>query len=430
MPSLAKRILEEYFPASGDQLVVGGRSVRELASKIGTPAYIYDAELLRSRLETVRTTLGPRVQVLFAMKANPNAAIAQLMTEGGAGLEVASAGEIAAAAFAGVTSVPMQFAGPGKDEEDFALARQHDVTLNVESKAEVDALSKSGGGRVAIRVNPPANKTKSRMRMSGGSAKFGVDVDDLAGLATHIDTLDNVELVGLHTYAGTQNFDAEGWLANAHFLLDTMKDLERHLGRTLRTLNFGGGFGEACFESDGRFDLDAAGEGLAELISKDGRDDREYFVELGRYLCAHAGIFLTEVRYVKESGGNEHAILDGGMHQHAAAAGLGTVIRRPFPMVKASSLKEEARDEKCFLGGPLCTPADAFPTPSLPPLKAGDLVAFLASGAYGLSFSNALFLSHPTPTEVLVDKGVVHIIRERPPVDAPLRDQRLPGRSG
>ncbi|MEM7677198.1 MAG: hypothetical protein AAF449_14445 [Myxococcota bacterium] len=182
------------------------------------------------------------------------------------------------------------------------------------------------------------------------------------------------------------------------------------------------------FDSDDRFDLAAAGTGLQALIQQDQRPDRRYFVELGRYLAAPAGIFLTRVTYIKESSGKRHAIVDGGMNQHAAAAGMGTVIRRNFPMAKATALTAAPTDEGgCQLGGPLCTPADAFPTrKDLPTLDSGDLVAIFSSGAYGLTFSNVLFLSHGAPAEVLVDGGKAHVVRERGQPQDALRGQRLP----
>ena len=430
-PGLVRRLVNAHFPSSSDELVIGEHAASALAEKFGTPLYAFDAQVLRRQLEEVQTALGPRVSVLFALKANPNAAVARVFRQAGAGAEVASAGEILIAKRAGFDGREVQFAGPGKHAEDFRLALEHCVTLNVESSAELKALDEAAraAGRtapVALRVNPPDAKAGSRMRMGGGSAKFGIDVDDLAPIAKQAEALAGVELRGLHTYAGTQTFEHAGWLAHAKFLLEAASTVEAAIGRPLDTMNFGGGFGVPVFESDGTFDLPAAGQGLQTLIAEDGRPDRKYFVELGRYLAAPAGVFLTRVTYMKQSGGKRFAILDGGMNQHASAAGLGTVLRRHFPMAKATALSAPA-GSGCQLGGPLCTPADSFPSaPTLPPLAAGDLVAFLSSGAYGLTFSNVMFLSHGTPAEVLVDGPRAAIVRERGHPEDALRGQRLP----
>lgn len=428
--NLAGRLLSRRFPKSERELVVGSLSTSMLAERFGTPCYVFDAAILRERIAAVRAALGERVGVLFALKANPNAAIAQLLHQGGAGAEVASGGEILIARRAGVPGDQMQFAGPGKDAEELAIALEHGVLLNVESLAElraVNAAAVEGGtqARVALRVNPPASLTGSRMRMSGGSAKFGIDAEVLEEVARTAESMDSVRLEGLHTYAGTQTFDHEGWLANARFLIEQAEAVEASLGRPLTSLNFGGGFGVPVFDKDAEFDLEAAGRGLQELIAE---SERRHFVELGRYLVAEAGVYLTRVTYVKESHGKRFAILDGGMHQHAAAAGMGTVIRRPFPMVRASQLDAAPSESECVLGGPLCTPADVFPTAAgLGDVEAGELVAFLSSGAYGLTFSNVLFLGHPTPPELLVDGNDVHVIREGGRPEDALRGQRLPG---
>ena len=197
---------------------------------------------------------------------------------------------------------------------------------------------------------------------------------------------------------------------------------------TLPSLNFGGGFGVPCFRHDQEFDLRTAGALLQESLAG---EDRLASVELGRYLTAPAGIYLTRVLYTKRSNGRRFAILDGGMHHHAAAAGVGAVIRRPYPIVSATSPLTLATDRGVTpqtLCGPLCIPTDEFGEDlALPRLEPDDLVAVLVSGAYGLSFSGVLFLSHPTPSEILVDGGRAYLARQPGrPADA-LRGQFLPG---
>ncbi len=426
------RLLASHFPGSERELVVGELPVSALAERFGTPLYVYDRGAMERRLQAVRSALGPRVDVLFALKANPSVGVAQVFAEAGAGAEVASAGEIVVARHAGFEGHQMQFAGPGKHGPDLDHALSAGVTLNVESRGELEAIAAAAAARevqasVALRVNPPASMSGSRMRMSGGSAKFGIDVDLLDEVARRATEMPSVRLVGLHTYAGTQTFDAEGWLRHARALLEAAAQVEAATGAPLERLNFGGGFGVPLFAKDTPFDLASAGEGLRALIAEDAREDRRYAVELGRFLVAEAGLFLTRVLYVKESQGTRHAILDGGMNQHAAATGVGSVFQRSFPVVKANDVRAEG-EAGCRLGGPLCTPADAFPeVPGLPELVPGDLVAFLASGAYGLTFSNVLFLSHPLPAEVLVDGDRAVLLRERGAPEDALRGQRRIG---
>lgn len=435
MASTKQELLSE-LQQEGATLAIGGLTAEAIALAHGTPLYVYDAGVLRRRLARVNDALGPRVAVYFALKANSNAAVARVLREAGAGAEVASAGEIHVAKRAGFLGAEIQFAGPGKSAEDLELALATGLGwINLESRAEYEALATLARRHnvrpgVAIRVNPKLAVSGSRMRMGGGSKKFGVDEDEVEALIRAIVKDDAVELRGLHVYAGTQSFDAVAWVENARSLVSFANTLEAATGVRLATLNFGGGFGVACFEGDPTFDLAAAGAGVQRLIAEDARRERTYMVELGRYLTAPAGVYLTRVVYTKTSQGKEHAILDGGMHQHGAAAGVGAVIRRPFPIVRCDAVGAPAA-RKCTLGGPLCTPADEIAGDlDMPALRQGDLLAILASGAYGLTFSPVLFLSHPLPAEVLVDHGKAHVVRTRGVPEDALRAQRLPGEPG
>jgi len=413
-------------------LRIGGLEAAELADRFGTPLYAYDAGILRSGFQAVRSALGNRTEISYALKANPSLAVSDVLRREGTLAEVASAGEIHAAISAGFTGQDIQFAGPGKSRQEIDFAVQHGVArLNIESRGEyllVADISRERGVRqgVSIRVNPDQALSGARMHMGGGSQKFGVDVDQLEELVRRILDEDTVELQGLHVYGGTQCFDASAWLKHAHALLQLANRLEKKVGCRLHTLNFGGGFGVPCYDGDPTFDLKGAGDGLQALIASDGRDDRQYHVELGRYLVASAGVYLTRVSHIKESGGRQIAILDGGMHHHAAAAGIGSVMRRSFPIVACHDI--EGKAASYCLGGPLCTPADEFASAALlPELSGGDILAILGSGAYGLTFSNVLFLSHPTPAEVLVDRGLAALIRRRGSLEDSVRDQELPG---
>jgi len=168
------------------------------------------------------------------------------------------------------------------------------------------------------------------------------------------------------------------------------------------------------------FDLDAAGAALKTLTAN---VREQLFVELGRFLTAPAGVYVAAVQHAKTSGGVRHAVLDGGLHHCAAAAGIGTVLRRPPLLVRATAGNGGDPIDH-VLGGPLCTPMDQFAEAfHCPELRRGDLVAVLNAGAYGLTYSPTAFLGHPTPAEVLVDGGQARIVRERGTFSDGLRGQ-------
>jgi len=431
--SLKATLLTALDTRPGSELSVGGVPASLVAGALGTPIYVFDAEIMRRNFSKVRATLGSRVEVLFALKANPNCAVASVLREAGAACEVASAGEILVAMKAGFRGDQVQFAGPGKHGPDIELALQHGIfSLNLESISEYEAVrdaAKRSGVRqgVAVRVNPKDSLGGSRMQMGGGSKKFGVDTELVPELIKRIAADGDCQFRGLHIYAGTQSFDAKAWAENARGIVTFANQVEAETGVPVNTINFGGGFGVPLFEGDAPFDIESVGPAIQGLIALDARPERKYFVELGRYLVANSGVYLTRVIYAKESAGKHHLILDGGMHHHAAAAGMGSLIRRPFPIVPVARPWAEPTT-KFTLGGPLCTPADEFAANlDLPAVQVGDVLAVLASGAYGLTFSNTMFLSHPAPGEVLAEGGKYWLVREPGRTEDSLRGQRLKG---
>jgi diaminopimelate decarboxylase len=409
--------LDELGCGKSEQLAIGGIAASELADRHGTPLYVFDAAVLRRRLARVQTALGPRVRVLFSVKANPSLAVTRCLREAGAGAEIASLGELHLARAAGHAASDLRFAGPGKTDAEIEAAVEAGLgCFHVEAEGEAASIAAAARRRgkrvgVAVRVNLAQELSGSRMRMGGRSSRFGIDEDQVPSLLATIRDEPTLHLAGLHLYSGTQVFDANAFVQQASLLIERTICWEREANVRLQELDLGGGFGVAAFAGDPSFDLAAAGHGIQDLVR--AHANRTWFAELGRYLCAPAGVYLTRVVQCKRSGGVLQVVVDGGMHHHAAAAGFGSVLRRPPLLAHATGLRAPA-DTVSTLGGPLCTPADQFAEQAmLPRLSRGDLVAVLNAGAYGLSFSPVLFLSHPTAAEVMVDGGVARIARHR-----------------
>lgn len=411
-------------------LRIGGVPARDLLEQFGSPLYVYDAAVMATQIRAVRAAFRGEAGVAFALKANPSLALAAVARRTGAGAEVASAGEILLAQAAGFEGSAIQFAGPGKSDQDLQTALSAGARIHVESEREHErlaALARSAGVRpdVAVRVNLNASQTGARLRMADSSSRFGVDRARVPALCRRILDDGACRLVGLHQYGGSQAFDADAWVRSVAELLAVAAEAEQATGHPLLSLNLGGGFGWPVYDRDPIFDLEAAGRGALELLDAAGRlgAPREIHLELGRYLTAPAGVFLTTVVDLKDSGGRRHAVLDGGMHQFGAATGLGAVMRRAYAIVAADDPTAEG-GEPVTLGGPLCTPADRFGTGlALPSLGVGDAVAVLHAGAYGLTFSPTRFLSHPAPAEVLVENGAPRLVRHRGVPEDALRDQ-------
>jgi diaminopimelate decarboxylase len=416
-------------PAEPEVRRIGGVPVADLAARFGTPLYVFDAAVLRERVAMVQAALGPRLALLWSIKANPSLAVTAVLRQAGTAAELASLGELHLARAAGHPAASLRFAGPGKTDAELTAALQAGVgCFHVESLDEIAALARlaastTGPAKVALRINLAQELGGARMRMGGHGSRFGIDADAAPTAARAVLAAPSLQLVGLHVYGGTQLFDAAAFVRQAEQLCELAAVLEQQLGTPICELDLGGGFGVPAYAGDPEFDLAAAGRGLQAVLARHDRADRTWFVELGRFLCAPAGTYLTRVVRTKRSGTAAHAIVDGGMHQHAAAAGVGTVVRRPPLLERADG--RPGQDE-VSIGGPLCTPADQFAA-ALPigPLAPGDLLLIRNSGAYGLTYSPHGFLSHPTPAEVMVDGGVARVVRQRGDAAAVLSGQSL-----
>ncbi|MDG4816942.1 type III PLP-dependent enzyme [Micromonospora sp. WMMD956] len=400
---------------------IGGLAVTDLAREFGTPLYVYDADVLRERYRQLREVLHPEVGILFSLKANPNVSICAVLRSLGAGAEVSSLAELLIAGRAGVAAEDTIFLGPGKSaqEIDACLATGvHAIVCESWGElAEIDALAarRDTVARVVLRINPSFTVKGSRLTMSGKPRQFGIDEEQALEAAPRVAGLRNVRLIGVHVYMGTRILAEEVAAENTIRILDLAERVAERLGFELETVDVGGGLGVAYF--DGERDLDL--RRLADLVNPAfaafrARHPRtRLFTELGRFLTAESGTYVVRVRQVKESMGEWFAVTDGGTHHHMAAVGVGSFVKRDFPIrLLGREATEPAPNWR--VTGLLCTPNDTLSTHTpLPPLRPGDLLGVLRSGAYGPSASPVLFLSHGHPAEVLVDAGRPYLIRDR-----------------
>ncbi len=393
------------------RLLVGGIPVDRLAERVGsTPFFAYDRELISARVAEVRAAVPARLRLGYAVKANPMPAVVQHLAGLVDHLDVASAGELAVALDTGCDPASISFAGPGKTDAELRRAVAAGVTVEVESRTELQRLIRTGKElalrpRAAVRVNPPFAVKGSGMRMGGGPQQFGVDSESVPSLLGEVSDHD-VDVVGFHVFAGSQNLSADILVEALEKTVDLVLDLADHVPGTVEYVNVGGGWGIPYFEKDERLDLAAVGDRLTRLVDDrlaPALPDATFVTELGRYLVGEAGVYLTRVVDVKESRGRSYAVVDGGMHHQLAASGnFGQVIRRNYPVALANRATEGPTGPVTVVGC-LCTPLDVLGTDvDLPRVEVGDLVAVFQAGAYGLTASPTAFLGHPAPQEVLV----------------------------
>ena len=398
------------FDVVDDCLQVGGMALTRLAERVGsTPFYAYDRAKLTERVALLRQYLPPEIHLHYAMKANPMPAVVQHMASLVDGIDIASGGEQRVALDTTMDAGLISFAGPGKSDADLSCAIAAGVVLNMDSEAEMERIAVAGKRlairpKVAVRVNPDFELKSSGMKMGGGPKQFGVDAERVPAMLGRVGELD-LDFYGFHIYSGSQNLKAAS-IQEAHektFALAIR--LAAHAPTALRTLNIGGGFGIPYFPGEGRLDLEAVGANLKLLLPGVllALPGVQVQIELGRYLVAEAGIYVSRVIERKVSRGQVYLITDGGLHHHLAASGnFGQVIRKNYPVVIGNRVTGGEREIASAVG-PLCTPLDLLADQmEMAKADVGDLVVVFQSGAYGLTASPVAFLSHPGAREVLV----------------------------
>ncbi|MFJ4653239.1 type III PLP-dependent enzyme [Nocardia sp. NPDC088792] len=412
---------------------IQGLTFADLAREHGTPLFVYDGDVLESQYRRLREHLHPRLEIFFSLKANPNISLCALLHSLGARAEVCSLAELVTATRAGVAPGDIIFPGPGKSPAELTACLDTGVyAIICESFGELDLLDRIAGERgliapVALRVNPAFAVKGSGLTMGGKPRQFGIDEVQLDAAPDLVHRYRNLRFMGIHAYMGTRILD-EGVIAeNTRRILALAQRLSERLGFALEMVDIGGGLGVAYF--DGERDLDPAllGEGLEPIIAEftAAHPETRLVMELGRYLTALAGTYAVRVRYVKTSLGQQFAITDGGTHHHMAAVGIGSFVKRDFPL-RVLAGGETGPVESWTVTGPLCTPNDTLAKhAALPPLRPGDLLGVTRSGAYGPTASPVLFLGHGGPAEVLVHHGRAYRIRERDTAEDLLRPQYL-----
>lgn len=399
------------FGQAGGELAVGGVPVSLLAERVGsTPFFAYDRGLLSARIATLRSTLPSGIELSYAIKANPMPAVLQHVSGLVDSLDVASGLELRAALDTPMPASRISFAGPGKTAAEVGQAVAAGVTIEMESTTEMRRVVEAGKRlgvrpRVAIRVNPDFQVKGSGMRMGGGAQQFGIDVERVPAMMRELEQAD-VELLGFHVFAGSQNLRAEIICEAQQKTVDLILGLAAQARQPISYVNLGGGFGIPYFEKDAPLELDLIGENLGTLLAERIRPalpEARVVIELGRYIVGECGVYVTRVVDRKESRGVQYLVVDGGMHHQLAASGnFGQVIRRNYPLAVANRIAEPARETVTVVGC-LCTPLDLLgDAVELPQADIGDLIAVFQAGAYGLTASPTAFLGHPAPAEVLV----------------------------
>jgi diaminopimelate decarboxylase len=412
-----------HFDRIDGALQAEGVPLDALAEAVGTPVYVYSTAtltrhygLLREAVDAHRSALGDAL-IAFAVKANSNLSVLATLARLGCGADTVSEGEIRRALAAGVPGDRIIFSGVGKTDAELAFAIDAGVRqINVESGAELDRLiavaaSKGAAPAIAIRVNPKIGAGgHAKITTGGATDKFGVPVEEAIDLYARASASPHLTPVGLACHIGSQITTLEPMEAAFRTLRDVVLTL-RADGHSVARLDLGGGLGVPYH---GQTDTPSIAD-YAAMCARvlDGLEVEAAF-EPGRLLAANAGLLLSRVIQVNQRAGSpggegrRFLVLDAGMNDLMRPA-LYDAFHDLVPV------RPREGDLLAYdLVGPICESTDIFARDRmLPPLQAGDLVAFMSAGAYGAVLASE-YNSRPLVPEVLVDGDRWAVVRSRP----------------
>ncbi|MEQ1817435.1 MAG: diaminopimelate decarboxylase [Terricaulis sp.] len=412
-----------HFDYRGGALCCEGVKLSDIAEAVGTPCYVYSTATLERHYQVFRDAFLPRnVLIAFAVKANANIAVIATLARQGAGADTVSRGEIERALMAGVPAEKIIFSGVGKTADELAFAVNAGVhEINVESRAELELLSEIARGLgkqapIAIRVNPDVGAGGHDKISTGKSdAKFGVSPEQALALYARAADDPHLHAQGLAVHIGSQIRDLAP-LEAAFRVMRSLTEKLRSEGIAIERLDLGGGLGVPYFnEPDPPSPIE-----YAAMVSRvfDGFDISLSF-EPGRLIAANAGVLLSRVVRLQERP-RPIVVLDAAMNDLIRPA-IYDAYHGIKPLKQATAA-EQAVD----VVGPICETGDTFTrNRMLPPLEAGDLVAFMTAGAYGAVMASTYNARALVP-EVLVSGDRFEVVRQRWDVAEQLKLESLP----
>ncbi len=402
-----------HWHYADDDLFCEGVSVAELAQRHGTPLYVYSQATLLENFARYESALKDiRHQVCYAVKANGNIALLQLLARAGAGFDIVSGGELERVLYAGGDAKKVVFSGVAKTVSDIERALNVGILcFNVESYPEllrIEAIAKRlhMSAPVSVRVNPDVDAHTHPYISTGlKNNKFGVDIEEALMLYRYAAQSEWLTVKGIDSHIGSQITDPTPYLDAADKVFDLIEALKAE-GISLQHVDFGGGIG-VRYSDEEVIDFAELSRALHRKMQARGLGEMMMIFEPGRSLVADCGMLVTRVEYVKTTPVKNFLVVDASMSEMIRPALYEAWM--PVWSVKKKHMVSEATYD---LVGPVCESSDWLARERALRVQEGDFVAVGVAGAYGSSMASN-YNARTKPAEVLVDEQSVHVIAKR-----------------
>jgi diaminopimelate decarboxylase len=404
----------DYFSYKDDRLWVEEVDISAAITEWGTPCYVYSRATLERHWKAFDSALGEHPHlVCYAVKANSNLAVLNILAKLGSGFDIVSEGELERVLRAGGSADKIVFSGVGKKAEEIARALEVGIRcFNVESQAELYLLEQVAAEKgvqapVSLRVNPDVDaKTHPYISTGLKDNKFGIAINDAVAVYQYIADSDDLIVEGVDCHIGSQLTEVAPFVDALDRVLALVDRLaEKNI--KLHHLDLGGGLG-IRYQNE---NPPLPAEQMAALLKRLNGRDFEILIEPGRAIAGNAGILLTQVLYLKHNEDKKFAVVDAAMNDliRPALYGAWQAIE---PVVKNPLLTSKVYD----VVGPICETGDFLGKARELAIEQGDLLAVRSAGAYGFSMSSN-YNSRPRVAEVMVDGNKHQLIRQRETIE-------------
>lgn len=403
------------FSYRNNRLFAEDVPLEEVASRFGTPAYIYSKKALSEHFLAYQDALAGRKHLIcYAVKANSNLAILNILARLGAGFDIVSAGELKRVLAAGGRADKTVFSGVGKraDEIEYALyAGVH--CFNVESESELERIQSIAArldmtAAISLRINPDVDALTHPYISTGlKQNKFGVDIDAALAIYQRAAQFSHIEIVGVDCHIGSQLTEIAPFIDALDRTLELVDRLAS-AGITIRHLDLGGGLG-VCYRDEKPPSIAAY---VGAVLNRLAERDLTLILEPGRSITANAGVLLTRVEYIKDNGAKKFAVVDAAMNDMIRPA-----LYQAWLNIEAVHAQPDRSTELYDIVGPVCETGDFLGKDRQLAIAPGDLLCIHSAGAYGFTMSSN-YNTRPRAVEIVVDQAMAHVVRERETLDS------------